>query len=587
MDDQRETEDQQPRPQSPSPAENPNAHEQRTDRDNQQVRFEELPKLGDNSVVINVENGNIPVSRGPPAPQRELPFKGFMYLCLGVGFGLFLSMLDTTIVATSLYEIGLEFDKMDAVNWVALAYTLAYVGCVILFAKVSDVVGRKTAFLAAYALFVFFSIGCAGAQTFTQLVVCRAFQGVGASGLYGLAIIILTEVTPRRWKHSIGPLIGVILAAAGVLGPILGGALTEKLGWRWIFWINIFGLAAGIIFWFAWPQPEYLPAYQRRSLWECDLVGTLFLTAGSVLITYAFQSVRETSGWNNRLFIAPLTAGFGCLIILLFWPLIVDKTTLRDKTTTVIPVVLLKNHVYVLVAVSTGLLGFGYIMTLYVFPLQFRIVNGYSALEASLLLLPMLVCAALGSMLAPMLSIKRNVLSWTIAAGGLFTTLGTALSAANAASSHRFGTTLYAAYVGLVGLGFGLSAAAATALAVAETPIYVSATAQGLVALLRVWGGSIGIAVSGAVLGTTQGPSSTPLSADHYTKALKTSMIIASSMAALGTICAFCAVRGKRPTLAEMMRKREFEEARRQAELARKREAERREQQEPSSTLPV
>lgn len=147
-------------------------------------------------------------------------------------------MLDTTIVATSLYEIGVEFDKMDAVNWVALAYTLAYVGCVILFAKVSDVVGRKAAFLAAYALFVFFSIGCAGAQTFTQLVVCRAFQGVGGSGLYSLAIIILTEVTPRRWKHSIGPLIGIIIALAGVLGPILGGVLTEKMGWRWIFWIK-------------------------------------------------------------------------------------------------------------------------------------------------------------------------------------------------------------------------------------------------------------------------------------------------------------------------------------------------------------
>lgn len=310
-------------------------------------------------------------------------------------------------------------------------------------------------------------------------------------------------------------------------------------------------------------------------------------TAGSVLITYAFQSVRESSGWNNLLFIAPLTLGFGSLLFLLFWILtIVDNTCLKNKTTTVIPVVLLKNHVYVLVAVSTGCLGFGYIMTLYVFPLQFRVVNGYSALEASLMLLPMLVSAALGSMVAPMLSIKRNVLNWTIAAGGMFITLGTALSAANAASSHRFGTTLYAAYVGLVGLGFGLSAAASTTLAVAETPVYVNATAQGLVALLRVWGGSIGIAVSDAVLGT-QGPSSTPLSLEHYTKALETSMIIASSIAALGTICAFCAVRQRRSSLAEMMMKREAEEASRQAELARKREAERCEQQEARNNQSV
>ena len=147
-------------------------------------------------------------------------------------------MLDTTIVATSLYEIGREFDKLDAVNWVALAYTLAFVGCVIPFAKVSDVVGRKWAFLAAYALFVAFSIGCAAADTFVQLVVCRAFQGVGGSGLYSLAIIILTEVTPRQWKRFIGTIIGIIIALAGVLGPILGGVLTNYESWRWIFWIK-------------------------------------------------------------------------------------------------------------------------------------------------------------------------------------------------------------------------------------------------------------------------------------------------------------------------------------------------------------
>lgn len=147
-------------------------------------------------------------------------------------------MLDTTIVATSLYEIGTEFDALDTVNWVALAYTLAFVGCAILFAKVSDVVGRRYAFAAAYVLFVAFSIECADAEKLRDLVICRAFQGVGGAGLYSLAIIILTEVTPLRWKKFIGAIIGVIIALAGVLGPVLGGVLTNYLTWRWIFWIK-------------------------------------------------------------------------------------------------------------------------------------------------------------------------------------------------------------------------------------------------------------------------------------------------------------------------------------------------------------
>lgn len=148
-------------------------------------------------------------------------------------------MLDTTIVATSLYEIGTEFDSLDAVNWVALAYTLAFVGCAILFAKVSDVVGRQISFAAAYTLFVVFSIGCAAAsKKLTYLIVCRAFQGVGGAGLYSLAIIILTEVTPLRLKRFIGAIIGLIMTLSGVLGPILGGLLTNYAGWRWIFWIK-------------------------------------------------------------------------------------------------------------------------------------------------------------------------------------------------------------------------------------------------------------------------------------------------------------------------------------------------------------
>ncbi|KAK3338182.1 major facilitator superfamily domain-containing protein [Neurospora tetraspora] len=498
-------------------------------------------------------------------------------------------MLDTTIVATSLYEIGREFDKLDAVNWVALAYTLAFVGCAILFAKVSDVVGRKRAFTAAYVLFVAFSIGCAGANTFTQLLICRAFQGVGGSGLYSLAIIILTEVTPPRWKRFIGTIIGVIIAFAGVLGPILGGVLTNYLSWRWIFWINISGIVAGIVFLFAWPHPEYLPAYQRRSLWQSDVLGSLLLTGAAVLITWAFQNVRAGSGWNDHLFIAPFASGFFCLILLAVWTVIVDNTNLRNRMTTVIPVVLLKNHVYVLMAVSTACLGFGYLMTLYVFPMRFRVVNGYSALEASAMLLPMLGFSALGSMVAPRLSQKRNVLHWTIAAGGMLMTLGTALSAANATSSHRFGTTLYAVYVSLVGLGFGLNAAASTTLSIVESPVYEHATAQGLVALLRIWGGSIGIAVSGAALGT-QGTSDIPLSLDlsleHYTKALETSMIVACAITALGTICAFCARRSRQLSIAYMMQKREEDEAGRQAELAERREAERRKKQQARTDQP-
>lgn len=91
-------------------------------------------------------------------------------------------MLDASIVATSLYTIGAEFESVDLINWVALAYTLTYLSCAVLIARVSDIVGRRNAFLASFIIFFAFSLGCGFSQNLEQLVACRALQGLGGSG---------------------------------------------------------------------------------------------------------------------------------------------------------------------------------------------------------------------------------------------------------------------------------------------------------------------------------------------------------------------------------------------------------------------
>lgn len=92
-------------------------------------------------------------------------------------------MVDTSIVATSIYAIGAEYEDLERVNWVALAYTLAYLGCAVVFARISDIVGRRNAFIAAYVLFVAFSLACGFATSLNQLIAFRALQGVGGSGM--------------------------------------------------------------------------------------------------------------------------------------------------------------------------------------------------------------------------------------------------------------------------------------------------------------------------------------------------------------------------------------------------------------------
>ena len=153
-------------------------------------------------------------------------------------FGLFLSLVDTSIVATALFSIGGELHSLTNVTWVALAYTLSYVGCTVIFASIGDVIGRRNAFVSAFIIFIGFSLGCGFSQSLNQLIACRALQGIGGSGLYSLTLIIMTEVSPPKRRAWIGSLIGAVIAMAGVLGPVLGGLITYYTTWRWVFWIK-------------------------------------------------------------------------------------------------------------------------------------------------------------------------------------------------------------------------------------------------------------------------------------------------------------------------------------------------------------
>lgn len=141
-------------------------------------------------------------------------------------------------MATSLFAIAIEFQEIEAINWVALAYTLSYLSFAVLLARISDVVGRRTAYIAASVIFIGFSLGCGWSKSLSQLIAFRALQGIGGSGLYSLTMIMLPEITPDKYMGYVSGVIGIVLACAGVLGPVLGGVLTQYATWRWVFWIK-------------------------------------------------------------------------------------------------------------------------------------------------------------------------------------------------------------------------------------------------------------------------------------------------------------------------------------------------------------
>ncbi|KAK1447799.1 major facilitator superfamily transporter [Colletotrichum melonis] len=432
--------------------------------------------------------------------DATLPPWRFWLLSIGLCLGLFLSMLDASIVATSLYTIGTEFDSVDLINWVALAYTLTYLSCAVLVARASDIVGRRNAFLASFIIFFAFSLGCGFAQNLEQLVACRALQGLGGSGLYSITMIIFPEVAPKHLLQYMSSLVGMVIASAGVLGPVLGGILTHYASWRWIFWINgPIGFVSMLIFYLTWPDAKHLPTLQRRRWKELDIVGSFLLVAASVLVVFSFQNVgSDGNKWRQAVFIAPVTVGGVCFILLLGWEALVAKFW-SSRIMAAIPMRLLRNRVYVATILNTMFLGFPYLLVIYAFPVHLQIVNGKSSLLAGILLLPMLGSVALGTTLGGIINKKKNRLFETMTTASCFVCIGCGLMTTLSSSVELEPKAL--GFLTFIGFGFGLSATSSTVLGATESEIPDHAPAQGIIAQVRILGGSLGIAASTAILG--------------------------------------------------------------------------------------
>ncbi|CAJ0550521.1 Ff.00g104510.m01.CDS01 [Fusarium sp. VM40] len=506
--------------------------------------------------------------------ELTIPITRFWGLCVGVLLGLFLSMIDTSIVATSLHSIGVEFEVLEDVNWVALAYTLAYLGCAIVFARISDVVGRRDAFIAAYVIFFIFSLACGFAQSLNQLIAFRALQGIGGSGLYSLTMIMLPEISPESIKPHMGALVGLVITVSGVLGPVLGGILTHYSSWRWVFWINgPVGFVSLLIFVLTWPKAEYLPKLQRRAWKEVDFLGSFLAIAAAVLVVFSFQNAgtsRSNEGWKNAAFIAPLLCGLFACGLLVSWQIFIQHRW-HERFAPAFPINIFRNRIYATAVVNTLLTGFPYLLLIYAIPLRFQVVSGKSALIAGVMLLPMLGTSAIGSVIAGKINATKNFTFESLLFGSCFMTLGCGLLSS---LSDESGDAKLLGYMSFCGLGFGLTVASSTMLSMVEVPIRDYAPAQGILSQVRLLGGSLGIAASSALLNekstnyltgvltpyeqATVGSSSTRLSNTQwsavrhtYADAFKVEMKIATAVAACSIISAFGAFRKQRLLIAE------------------------------------
>jgi hypothetical protein len=323
--------------------------------------------------------------------------------------------------------------------------------------------------------------------------------------------------------------------------------------------------------------------------------------AAAVLIVFPFQHAMGVADpWGTATFLAPLISGVVCLALLFLWQSFLSwrinkkasspKATHRDRERVyseafALPPVLLRNRVYSAATVHTLLTGFPYILCIYAFPIRFQVVYGRSALDAGLMLLPMLAGTALGTAITGAINGQegRKVrFMETLVAACVLMMLGCGLEITADDSGALEPKVL--GFLAFVGVGFGLSAAGATMLAGVEAPMYEHASAQGIVAQVRMLGGSIGIAASSAILGTNYRAELGNTGISHealsylasnpdflpaetwavirrvYTQALREDMIVCCAVLAAALVSSFFVYRKDAVSMEEMMKQRYREE---------------------------
>lgn len=274
-------------------------------------------------------------------------------LSLGLCLTTFVIALDNTIIATAIPKITTVFNSLDDVGWYGSSYLLTTCSLQPSFGKVYTYFDVKYTYLFALLLFEVGSIICAAATSSPMFIIGRAVAGAGAAALFSGGMTIIGYSVPLRKRPIYIAALSSMFGIASVVGPILGGALTDKVSWRWCFWINLpFGAVslAVVFFFFSNPERRYSHMPIKDRIKQVDLVGATFLICAIVCLLLALQWGGQTYPWKNSKVWGTLL-GFGLLIIVFIAIQILQK----DRAT--IPLRVFKQRTVLVSCVFSALLS--------------------------------------------------------------------------------------------------------------------------------------------------------------------------------------------------------------------------------------
>jgi EmrB/QacA subfamily drug resistance transporter len=418
-----------------------------------------------------------------------------MIIFAGLMSGMFLAALDQTIVATSIRTIADDLQGLSLQAWATTAYLITSTIATPLYGKLSDLYGRRPFFLFAISVFLIGSALSGLSQSMYQLAIYRAIQGIGAGGLFSLALTIIGDIVPPRERAKYQGYFLAVFGTSSVLGPVVGGFLAGQAtlfgitGWRWVFLVN---LPIGAVSLVLVTKVLHLPHTRREH--KIDYPGALALVVGLVPLLIVSEQGRDW-GWVSARALSCYAIGLVGVIAFL-----AAERHYGDDA--LLPLRLFKGRTFGVGSILNFMVGAGMFGGLAALPLYMQIVQGKSPTTAGLLLLPLVLGIMSGSVISGQVIARTGRYKWFPVTGLALLVIGLLLLSRVTADTSLVVVDLYGAIFGL-GLGFNMQT---LVLAIQNAvPPQDMGVATSSATFFRQMGGTLGTAMSLSVLfGTVQ-----------------------------------------------------------------------------------